>query len=107
MICKKPIQTLALDLSSSNITTAAWNHVLIAIPKAATLLEVFNPSGSPLMVSQGAIGNETATGELLPWTILPGGSGIAEVELRAGKDIAFKALDANVTTGRFILNLYA
>lgn len=103
-MARKPIQTLALDLSSSNITTAAWNHVLTSIPKAATLLEIFNPSGSPLIISQGSSGQETAG--LLPWTIMPGGTGQATVELSAGKDIALKALDANVTTGRLILNLY-
>lgn len=99
----KPIQTLQLDLSSNNITTSAWKHVLTSVPKAAVVMEVFNPSGSPLLVAQGATSSEVA----LPWTVMPGGSGVSTVEISAGKEISFKAVGTAVTSGYLIINLYA
>lgn len=105
---RKPIQTFTMDLAVTNITFAAWVQVIAALTFGASAVEVFNPSSSPIIISQGGPGNETAANKLVPYTIPPGGtSGPYVFEFKAGLPVTVKALDADINAGRFILNFFA
>lgn len=103
---RKPVQTATLDTSGGNITTAAWKTLVTAAAntRACSQLEVFNPSGSSVQIAVGSAGNEVA----YPMTILPGGTpGPVTFEIPSGQRVSVKAIDANITSGLFVLNFYA
>ncbi len=100
---RKPVATVALDMSGTNVTTAAWATVIAALGAACSSLEIFNPSGSPMQIAIGAAGVEVA----IPYTVLPGGSAaVLPVEIAKGVRISAKAYDTNVTAGRLIINFF-
>ncbi len=102
---RKPVKTLTLDMSSTNVTTSAWAVLVASLSPAASALEVINPSGSPIKISQGTAGNETAG--LIPYTIPPGGtSGPYTLELKNGSPITVQAVGMNITAGTLILNFF-
>lgn len=103
---RKPVKTVTLDMSGANITTSAWVQILAAASNlyGCSAIEVFNPSGSSIQIATGAAASEVA----LPMTILPGGtSGPVPFEISGGKRISLKAIDANVTSGLFVINFFA
>lgn len=102
---RKPVQTVTLDTSGGNITTSAWKQLLTAALnlRACSEIEVFNPSGSSVQIAIGGAGSEVA----YPFTILPGGTpGPVPFEIPGGQRISCKAIDANITSGLFVINFY-
>lgn len=102
---RKPVQTVTLVLSSNNITTSAWQTILAKASNlvACSEVEIFNPSGSSIQIAIGDAGLEKS----FPFTILPGGTtGLVVMEIPRGQRISCKAVDANVTSGLFVLNFY-
>lgn len=70
LLARKPIATVTLNLSSTNIVSGSWATVLASLPGACTALEIFNPSSSTIQLATGSAGNEVA----LPYAVLPGGT---------------------------------
>jgi len=102
---RKPVQSETVDMSVDPITQAAWYQAVDAMEFGGVAIEIFNPSGSPLIISTGDVGEEDDN--ILPYTIPPGGtSGPYMFELKAGRPLSFKALDADVNNGRLIVNLF-
>ena len=99
---RKPVQTTVYALAGGAITTAAWVQILAkALNKyACSVVEIFNPTGSSLLIATGEPGSEVA----LPYTILPGGTtGWLAFEIPIGVSISLKAQD--VTTGTPAANI--
>lgn len=104
---RKPVETLTLNLASTNITTSAWAEILALTTAACSAIEIFNPSGSTLMFSQGAAGQETIGTNLFPLSVLPGGTpGIIPIEIGKGKRLSMKAVDTTVSSGYLVINFY-
>lgn len=102
---RKPVQTVNLDMSGTNVTTAAYATLLAKASnlKSCSGIEIFNPSGSIIKIATGDAGSEVD----LPYTILPGGTtGFLAAEIPVGVRISLKAIDTNVTAGRFVLNQF-
>lgn len=103
----KPVGTLTLNAATNNITTSAWTQVTASVVAGASAMEIFNSTGSTLLVSQGTAGNETVTGNLLPYTILLGGSAMMlPMEIKNGLPIRVKAFDQSATSGILVINLF-
>lgn len=103
----KPVETIRVDMASTAITTAAWLQISAALHLGACAMEVFNPSGSTMIMSQGPIGSEDAAVNLFPWTIIPGGTtGLVPLESHAGKPLSLKAVDADASLGILVVNIY-
>lgn len=105
LLAAKPVATLKLDLSGSNITTVAWRELVASLSAACTAIEIYNPSGATLLLSTGAAGDEV--NNVVPYTILPGGSGILlPQEIARGKRISAKAVDQDATSNWFVMNFF-
>lgn len=103
----KPVLTLTLDASSSNISTSAWTQVAAAtaVTKAGSAIEIFNSTGSTLAFSYGGAGSEASN--LYPYTILQGGTSMMlPMEIYNNKRISVKALDQASVAGLLVLNLF-
>ena len=104
----KPVATIFILASSTPITTAAWSVLSASIPKAASYMEIFNSTGSTFSLSKGAPGSETLLDNLLPYTVLQGGSSdLIPLEISNGKPLSLKALDQTANTGIIVINLFA
>jgi hypothetical protein len=106
---RRASQTTVLDMSSTNVTTSAYATLLAAASNlyGCSGIEIFNPSGTAMIIALGAAGSEVA----IPYTVLPGGTtGFIMFEINKGVRISLKGLSAgggaNVTTGAFILNQF-
>jgi hypothetical protein len=103
---RKPVQTAYLNTGSTNITTSAWVTLLAAASNlvAASAVEIFNPSGSTLIIALGAAGSEVA----IPYTIIPGGTVVVlAMEIPAKTRVSVKAVDTTVSSGYMVFNEYA
>lgn len=104
---RKPVQTIRVDMSGTPITTAAWVQIVASLNLAAGALEIFNPSGSSMIISSGPAGHESEAVYLFPWTIIPGGStGLVPLEMHAHTPLSLKAVDVNASLGLLVINLY-
>lgn len=107
LLATRIVGTLYNNCASSNIATGSWLQLHASIPVAASAIEVFNPSGSILQFSTGAVGHETETGRLMLYTVLPGGSsGLLPFEMPNGKPLSVKAIDAAVADGYLVVNFF-
>jgi hypothetical protein len=103
-VAYKPVATYRLDMSGTNVTTAAWVTLTAATTKACAAVEIFNPSGSTMQIALGGSGSEVAE----PYSILPGGSGIfLPWEIAKAVRISLKAVDTTASTGYFVVNTFA
>lgn len=105
LLAQTPMSTVRVDMAVTPITTAAWTELVSALDKACTAVEIFNPSGSTMKISNGAAAAEDASE--LPYTILPGGSALLlAIPLSKGMRLSAKALDNDATTNLFIMNFF-
>ncbi len=102
---RQAVQTVSIDMSSTNVTTSAYLELIAALSYGASAVEVINNSASPMKLSVGAAGSEASF--LVPYTIPPGGTpGLIPHAFKAGARISVEALIANVTSGSLILNFF-
>lgn len=107
LLARRPVGKLQVDISAgaTPVTTAAWVQLFAATPAPCSAVEIFNGTGSIIRLSTGTPGNEDA-GEL-PYYVLPNGSNILlPWEIARNLPISAKAVDADTTSGRLILNLF-
>jgi hypothetical protein len=102
---RKPVQTVYLNMASTNVPTGSWTTLLAALSNlvACSAVEIFCPAGSTVQIATGAAGHEVA----IPYTIPPGGTSCPIVmEIAAKVRISLQAVDTSITSGYFILNMY-
>jgi hypothetical protein len=100
----KPVATLNLDLSGTNVTTAAWVQVTSSLPAPASAVEIYNASDALMQIAVGGAGNEVA----LKYTILPGGSvAIIPIEVSGSQRVSVKAVNKTANVGYLVLNFFA
>lgn len=102
---KQPLQTIAIDLSSTSIGPSAWVQLLAKLQYAAGSVEIFNGSSSAFALGVGAVGQEQA----LPYTLMPGGTnGVVSLTklFKAGDRITAKSIGGTPTQGLLIFNFY-
>ena|ERR1035437_4031436 len=104
---RRPVQTVTLDMSQGGgVTTTTYLTLLAKASNvcACSAIEIFNPSGSPMILAIGDAGSE----KNMNYTILPGGTtGILLAEIASGVRLSLKAYDTAVASGRFVLNMLA
>ena len=101
----KAVTSLVLDASFSSISTGSWTEVSTSVPKASSMVEIFNSTGATLAVSTGAAAQESH--HVLPYTVLQGGSSIlVPLEITANNRLSVKSLDNASTSGVLVLNLF-
>lgn len=104
----KPVGTFYIDASSTNITTSDWSALTSSVPRAASCMEIFNSTGFTFSLSKGTPGSESLPENLLPYTILQGGSSdMIPMDVMNGKPLTVKALDGTADSGILVINLFA
>lgn len=96
------VARLRNDYSSVNVTTSAYVQLTASTASAITKLEIFDSSGSVLVLATGAAASEI---DLL--YIMPGGNGMVEVTVAASTRLSIKAIDTNATSGQIVINCYS
>lgn len=102
---KQPLQTIAIDLSVTSITSGAWVQLLAKLTYAARFVEIFNGSSSAFSLAVGAAAAEVA----LPYTVVPGGTNgsvIISNIFKAADRISAKSIGGTPTQGLLIFNFY-
>lgn len=103
LLAQKPVATHRLNTASSSIATNAWTEVTSATSEPCDAIEIFNATGSILLLASGAAAAEVA----LPYTILPGGSSIlVPFSVAKAARLSVKAVDLAASSGYVILNLF-
>jgi hypothetical protein len=102
---RKPVDRIALDTGSTNITTSAWVQLYAATAQPCSFLDIFNETTSIIQIAVGGVGSEVA----LPFYIYGGNlPQFVPVDflIPKGSRISAKAIDANATTGYLIINMF-
>ena len=103
---RKPVATLVLSMSSTNIVSGAWTELIhaIAAGKGCSAFEVFNGGSSIISIATGASGSEVA----IPYSILPGGSSILiPVEIPKGVRLSAETADGTTAnSGYLVINFF-
>lgn len=97
-----PLQKILLNATSTNITTAAYVQLDDSLDHTPSFIEIFNSTGSILVLAVGAAGAE----QDLSFYIFPGGNGKLGLILSRGMRLTVKAVDANATAGFLLLNFW-
>lgn len=103
MNTKLPVASIIVNAATLNLLHTAWTQVLAALGYASGYLEVYNGSTTPIQIGVGAAGAEFA----LPYTIMGGGTnGIIAQHINAGQRVSLKPVDADITAGFIVINLF-
>lgn len=106
LLATQPTGKLRVDLSGTNITTAAWAELSASWPcSTSAVMITYNGSGI-LKLSKGGAGAED--GKELPIYLVPGMNQeeLIPLELAKGLRLSAKAVDQNVTAGELIFNCF-
>jgi len=103
LLSKFPMHKLAVDLSSTTLTTAAWTEILSSTPKACTAIEVFYTGEGILKLATGAAASES---EINMYVVPGGNQGPSSIEIARGVRLSAKCLDQNVSTGYLVINFF-
>ncbi len=88
------------DYSGTNVTTAAYVQLVAATSANTSRLQIFDSSGSALVVAFGA-----AASEVDQFYIPPGGAPFTvDVFIPKGTRVSIKAVDANATSGQLLIS---
>jgi hypothetical protein len=97
-----PLNFARLDISSTNITTAAYVELLSSVGATKIKkIQIFYASGTPLYLAFGA-----AASEVDKKIIVPGENFTYDFEIPATTRLSLKAIGSNVTSGQIIINLF-
>jgi hypothetical protein len=107
ILAHRPYGTIPNNLTTNPINVGTWTVLSAALPWPACAIEIFNPSGSTIQISTGVAGQESNPNNLIPYTILPGGSSILlPIELKKGIRLSASAIDMAATAGYFTMNFF-
>lgn len=103
LLASVPVGKLRLDISGTNITTAAWAEISSSIPASCTAITVAYTGDGILKLAKGAAAAEVE----LPMYLTPGmNSGLIPLELTKAWRLSARAVDQNVTSGELVINLF-
>ena len=95
------IDRVRLDYSSTNVTTSAYTQLIASTAGAIKEVEIFDSSGSTMVLATGAAASEVDKNY-----VFPGGNGRIPMAIAASTRLSVKAISANATTGEITINLY-
>lgn len=90
-----------LDYTSTNVTTSAYVQLIASTANTISHMEIFDSSGSTMIIAVGSIGSEVDT-----VYVFPGGNGLIPVAVASGSRISIKAVSATANTGEIDINFY-
>jgi hypothetical protein len=90
------------DYSGTSVTTGAYVQLFALTSAAVKALQIFDSSGSALVLAIGGSGSEVDS-----LYIFPGGNGdVFGVDIPAGSRVSVKAVDTNATSGQLLINFF-
>lgn len=96
------VQTIRLDYSSNNVTTAAYVQLDSALDRHSDAIEISDTGGSSMKLAVGP-----ASGEVDAYTYAAGGPlQIIPMPLSLGQRLSIRAVGSNVSSGELIINLW-
>jgi hypothetical protein len=101
----KPVHTVSLDTSVTNVPETVWTEVEHSMPKPASAVEIYNGTGKILEIAIGGIGNEVPISyRLAPKEVSP----ILPIEFSNGERISLRSLNGEGTAnlGSVVLNFF-
>jgi len=100
---KTAVNKVRNDYTSTAVTTGAYVELLsaAAFTTACTEIEIFDSSGSTLVLATGAAASESDK-----IYIIPGGNGRVQLAIAASTRISIKAVSGNASVGEIIINFY-
>ena len=97
----KLVYSKTLDYGVTPVTTGAWVQIEPSLPANVRKIEVFDSSGSVIELAYGPAGSET-----MAIILAPGGRTLEPCLLNMGMALSLRALDANASSGQFVLNAF-
>jgi len=91
--------TIEHNYADTAVTTAAWVELAASVGVNVKEIQIFDSSGSILQLGVGV------DAEVLKMFIMPGGNTQLPCTFAQGDKLSLKALDANATSGRLVINL--
>lgn len=104
LLAQKPVGKIRVDISGTNITTAAWAEISASLPASCTAISVAYTGDGILKLAKGAAASEVE----LPLYITPGMAHEMLIPLEMAKAwrLSARALDQSVTSGELVINLF-
>lgn len=104
LLAAKPTGKIRVDITGTNITTAAWAVLTAAVPASCTAITVAYTGKGILKLAKVVSGVTTE----LPLYLTPGQlmESLIPLELSKGWGLSAKAEDQNVTVGELVINLF-
>lgn len=102
---RAPTQTGSLNMAVTNVDSTTWQTVIASLTYGVSGFEIFNPSGTTMLIATGSAGHEVA----MPYRVLPGGSAfILPLPAKAGDRLSVKAIptDTTAANGFFTINCF-
>lgn len=97
----KPVQLVNRDYANASVNTSTFSTLVNALTDHSSELEIFDSSGSILVLGYGPSGSEQ---NLI--YVMPGGSGRIACLLSKGNRLSIKAVDSAATSGELVMNIY-
>ncbi len=93
------VAVLRNDYSSTSVSTSAYTQLTASTSAIINKLQIFDSSGSALVLAVGA-----AASEVDQIYIFPGGNGDVELTIPSGSRISIKAVDTAASVGQILIN---
>ena len=90
------------DYSGSNLAAGAWTQIVASTVARIRKLDIFDSSGSVVMVGVGGVGAEV---EVL--RITPGGNGPVELTIPIGSRISIQSVSGTLSVGLLVINMFS
>lgn len=90
------------DYSSSNLAAGAWTQIVASTSARIRKLDIFDSSGSVVMVGIGGAGAEV---EVL--RITPGGNGAIELTIPIASRISIQSVTGTLSVGLLVINMFS
>lgn len=98
---KTAVDKVRNDYTSTSVTTSAYVQLVASLAAACTEIEIFDSSGSTLVLATGAAASESDK-----VYVTPGGNGRIPLAIAASTRISIKAVSANASVGEIVINFY-
>ena len=89
------------DYTTTNLTAGAWTQIIASTSARIRKLDIFDSSGSVVMVGVGGVGAEV---EVL--RITPGGNGAVELTIPIGSRVSIQSVTGTLSVGLLVINMF-
>jgi hypothetical protein len=90
------------DYSVSNLATGSWTQILASTAARIRKLDIFDSSGSTVLLATGGAGAEV---EVL--RITPGGNGAVELTIPVGTRLSIQSPSGVLSVGTLVINMFS